>query len=174
MGSLVLFMFVGVAMALLLPFWTAETYGPNDTPHIQFRVVVRAEDAVGDQVLQMVRWDEYIALRVNGNYEIYHSQTEGACPETPFWCQAENIESDKQLIEIRYGQENFYLFNRYYVIGDQIQPVYCRITDRGHAIIGVMSSFVITPILLVFFLYGVKRYKRRRAGRNLPSSENGN
>ena len=174
-GSLALFMLVGVGTALLLPFWMAETYAPHDTPHLQFRVIVRAQDVgSGDQVLQLVRWDEYIDLRANGHYEVYRSQTEGACTETPFWCQAENIDTGKQLIELRYGQENFFLFGRYYVVGDQIQPVYCRITDRGHAMMGVMSSFVITPILLVFFLYGVKRYKRRRAGRNLPSSDNGN
>ena len=163
LGSLILFMFVGVTVALMLPFWSAETYAPNDTPHIQFRVVVRAVDAISaEQVLKVIRWDEYMDLRTTGDLEVYRSEAEGACTDTPFWCQAANVTPDKQFIEMRYGQENFHLINQYYVTGDQIQPVYCRITDRGHAMMGALASFVLTPIILVFSLYVVKRYKRRQ------------
>ena len=162
LGSLILFMFIGVAVALIVPFITAETYAPNDTPHIQFRVVVHAKDKSSDEhVLKVVRWSEYVDSRSAGNFQVYRSDIEGTCTDTPFWCQAENIAPDKQLIELRHGQENFHLFNRYYVIGDQIQPIYFRITDRGHAVMGVMASFVLTPIILVFSMYIVKRYKRR-------------
>lgn len=165
-----LFVFVGVAAALIIPFITAETYTAMDTPHTQFRVVVVVQDPRRNvPVPRMVRWDDFVALRATGNYEVYRSQAEGACTDTPFWCQAKNLESNRQLVELRYGQENFYLFNRYYVAGDQMQPVYCRITDRGHAMMGGLLSLVITPISLVFFRYGVKRYKRHRAERASPS-----
>ncbi len=161
---LVLFLFVFLVVTFTIPFLTAETYEKNETPHSQFRVIVEVNDPFNDQrILRLVRWDEFVASRETEKYKIYRSKAEGNCTDISFWCRAESIEPHKQIIALRYGQENFYIFNRYSVIDDQIHPLYCRIIDPGHAMMGVFLSFILTPIILALFHLGVRRYKRRKS-----------
>ena len=109
--SIALLFAIGVVSAFVAPYFTAESYEDNETPHIQFRILVETTDNENNQtIVRAIRWDEY--LEKIDNYSAYTSPSEGDCSNTPLWCQAKNIDAGKQLIELRYGQENFFLYNK--------------------------------------------------------------
>ena len=63
-------------------------------------------------------------------------------------------------MEVRYSQENYRLFNRYYVIDNEIKTLYCRVIHRGHAVLGGITSVIFTPVALIGFRTCKKRRKR--------------
>lgn len=63
------------------------------------------------------------------------------------------------LVEVRYRQENYRLFNRYYVIDNKIKPLYCRVIHRGHPVLGGKTSVIFTPVALIGFRTCKKRRK---------------
>jgi hypothetical protein len=159
--SISLLFALSVISALIAPYFMAQSYEDNETPHIQFRVLVETNDNDNNQTsVRAVRWDEYIDEI--DNYSAYTSPSEGDCNNVPLWCQAKNIDSRKQLIELRYGQENFFLYNKYYVTNGKITPLYCRITDRGHAMLGFFISIIVTPIALLFSRFCIRKFKNSR------------
>jgi hypothetical protein len=106
---------LSVISALIAPYFMAQSYEDNETPHIQFRVLVETHGNDNNQTsVRAVRWDEY--SEDIDNYTAYISPSDGDCYNAPLWCQAKNIDSGKQLIELRYSQENFFLYNKYYTV----------------------------------------------------------
>lgn len=160
--SLILLFAIGVLSVFVTPYFTAERYADNETPHSQFRILVEFNDNESSQSgVRAVRWNEY-SEKIN-NCVAYRSPSEGICANSPLWCEAKNIEPGKQLIKLRYHQENFFLYNKYYVTDGKIIPLYCRITDRGHAMLGFLISLIITPIAILCFRFFGKRYKYFKA-----------
>jgi len=167
---LILFIFTGVSFAFITPFFSAESYENNATPCSQFRVIVEVKDNINDQtILRSIRWDEFIELRQTANYKIYRSKSEGRCDNISFWCKAKNISPKKQLIELRYAQENFHLYNRYYVVDNKIYPLYCRIMDRGHAMMGGLFSLFGTPVIFLSLRFCVRKYKKKKSNKALST-----
>ena len=156
--SFLIFFAIGIFSVLVTPYITAEHYGDNETPHIQFRVLVKNIDNVNKKTnLHAVKWSEY-SEDIN-DYEAYRSPAEGRCNDCPLWCRAKNISPGKQLIELRYYQENFRLYNKYYVTNEEIIPLYLRIMDRGTAMFGFLVSLIMTPIAVLCFGFFWKRFK---------------
>ena len=156
------FLFVAIAMlsAFATPYLTAEHYRGNETPHGQFRVLVKVFDDADKQTpLRAVTWSEYSEKK--NTYEAYRSLSEGGYSNGPLWCRAKNISPGKQLIELRYNQENFRLYNKYYVTNKAITPLYFRIMDPGNAMLGVFLSLILTPTAVLCFGLFRKRLKKK-------------
>jgi hypothetical protein len=94
------------------------------------------------------------------DYKIYRSKSEGQCSDISFWCQATITGPQKQLIELKYSQENYQLYNKYYVVDGKVEPIYFRIMDRGNAMLGFLISIVFTPVVLLFIRFGVRKLKK--------------
>jgi len=156
---------IGVSSVFITPYFTADRYDDNETPRSLFTVFVETNDNENNQKsVRAVRWSEY-SEKIN-DYKAYRSPSEGKCDNTPLWCQAKNIAPGKQLIELRDHQESFFLYNKYYVTNRKIIPLYCRIMDRGHAVLGFLISIIATLIVLFGFRFFSKRFKKNKAKSN--------
>lgn len=163
--SILLSFAIGISSVFITPYFAAERYEYNETPHGLFTVFVETIDNENNQKsVEAVRWREY-SEKIN-DYKAYRSPSEGKCDNAPLWCQAKNIEPGKQLIELRDRQENFFLYNKYYVTNEKIIPLYCRIMDPGHAMLGFFISIIAFPIVLVSFPFFKKRFKKIKAKSN--------
>ena len=155
------FLFAAIAMlsTFATPYFTAEHYRGSETPHGQFRVLVKVFDDADKQThLRAATWGEYSENIYD--YEVYRSPSEGRCDNCPLWCRAKNISPGKQLIELRYNQENFRLYNKYYVTNEAVIPLYFRIMDPGNAMLGVFLSLILTPTAVLCFGLFRKRLKK--------------
>ena len=94
------------------------------------------------------------------------SPSVGKCDNAPLSCQAKNIEPGKQLIELRDNQENYFLYNRYYVTNEKFIPLYSRIMHPGHAMLGAIISFIVTLIALLYIRFCRNRFKNFEAKSN--------
>lgn len=170
--SFLLFVLIGIFVTFIIPYITAERYEDSETPHREFRVLVEMNDDSNNETsLHAIKWNEYIE-NIN-NYKAYRSPSEGRCYNCPLWCRAKNIQPGKQLIEIRYSQKYFFLYNRYYVTHGEIIPLYFRIADRSNAILGLLISLIMTPIALLCFGLVRKRIKNVNDKSNIALSANG-
>jgi len=163
--SILLLFSIGIFSAFVAPYFTAESYEGNATPDGLFLVLVEINDSENNQTtLRPVRWNEY-SEKIN-NYKAYRSPSEGNCYNSPLWCRAKNIDPGKQLIELRDHQENYFLYNKYYVTNEKIIPLYSRIMDPGHAMLGFFISIIMTPIALLCFRFYRRRFKNYKAKSN--------
>jgi len=159
--ALTLFIVIGIFTTFITPYLTAENYEYNDTPNRSFRIIIEGiEDGNNETILGSVSIDELSELEENVDYKIYRSKSDGQCSDISFWCQATITGPQKQMIELKYSQKNFQLYNKYYVVNGQIEPVYFRIMDRGNAMLGFMISIVFTPVIFMLFRYSVNKLKR--------------
>ena len=157
-------MLIGAFTTIITPYFSAENYSPGDKPNRLFRVIVEiADEETGERVLGSFPMKELVGLQQDVDYTIYRSQSEGQCSGISFWCRATAAGTTKQLIELKYRQENYSLYNKYYLNADIIEPVYFRIMDRGDAIKGFLVSIVLTPIALLLLRFVIKKFRSRKA-----------
>ncbi|CAB5081481.1 hypothetical protein D3OALGA1CA_1291 [Olavius algarvensis associated proteobacterium Delta 3] len=160
--SFALFIGIGVSTAIIVPYLSAENYEGHETPHGQFRVLVEIHDVdSGEKRLRAVKWAEFLERR--DDYRAYRQPEETEVSDGPLWYRIQNITPGKQLIELKYSQENLFLYNTYHVTDERIIPLYFRISDRGDALLGFLTSLIVTPIALFFF-----RHFRRRPDKSIP------
>jgi hypothetical protein len=163
--SIFLFFAIGISSTFVIPYFTAGRYEANETPDGYFIVLVEINDSENHQTLvHAVSWNEYLE-KIN-DYKAYLSPSEGKCDNAPLWCQAKNIEPGKQLIELRDRQENFWLYNKYYVANEKIIPLYSRIMSPGDSMLGFFISFIVTPIVLICIRFYRKRFNNFKAKSN--------
>ena len=163
--SILLWFAIAVFLTFVIPFFTAGRYEANETPDRYFIVLVEFNDSETNQTwVDAVSWN-YYSERIN-DYKAYLSPSEGNCDNAPLWCRAKNIEPGKQLIELRDRQENFWLYNKYYVTNEKITPLYCRIMDPGDSMLGFLLSFIVTPIALLCIRFCIKRFKNSKTKSN--------
>jgi hypothetical protein len=161
LAALILFIFIGIFTIFITPYLTAENYEYDDTPNGSFRVIVASiDDGDNEPILGSISINELSELEENVDYKIYRSKSDGQCSNISFWCQATITGPQKQLIELKYSQENYQLYNKYYVVDGKIEPIYFRIMDRGDAIMGFLISIVFTPVVLLLLRFSVKKLKR--------------
>ena len=158
--ALILFMAIGAFTTIITPYFGAENYNPADRPNRLFRVIVEiADEETGERVLGSFPMKELTGLQKNVDYTIYRSQSDGRCSGISFWCRATAAGPHKQLIELKYSQENYSLFNKYHVDGDKLEPVYFRIMDRGDAMKGFLVSVVLTPVVVLLLRFVIKKFR---------------
>jgi len=161
LAALTLFILIGIFTTFITPYLTAENYEYDDTPNRSFRIIVSGiDDGDNGPILGSISIDELSELEENVDYKIYHSKSNGQCSDISFWCQATITGPKKQMIELKYSQENFQLYNKYNVVDGKIEPIYFRIMDRGNAILGFLISIVFTPIVFLLLRFSVKKLKK--------------
>ena len=159
---LILFMLIGAFTTIITPYFSAENYNPGDKPNRLFRVIVEiADEETGERVLGSFPMKELTGLQQDVDYTIYRSQSDGQCSGTSFWCRATAAGPKKQLIELKYSQENYSLYNKYYVNADKFEPAYFRIMDRGDAMRGFLVSIVLTPAVLLLLRFFLRKFFAR-------------
>lgn len=157
-----LFILIGVLTVLARQYMSVETYSDMESPHPQFRILVGVYDGdINEAGVRAVRLADY--REHNDQYKIYRGSEENGSSIGSLWYKVQHVTSGKQLIKLRYSPENLSLYNEYYVVDEQIIPLYFRISDRGDAILGFFMSLIITPIALLFF-----RHFRRRSDTSIP------
>lgn len=158
--ALILFILIGIVTTFITPYLSAENYEYDDTPNSSFRIIVEGiDDGDNGPVLVSISIYELAGLEENVDYKIYRSKSDGQCSDISFWCQATITGPKKQMIELKYSQENFQLYNKYDVIDGKIEPIYFRIMDRGNAVLGFLISIVFTPVILLLLRFSVKKLK---------------
>ena len=161
LAALILFIGIGVFTIFIAPYLTAENYEYGDTPNGSFRVIVAGvDDGDNEPILGSISINELSELEENVDYKIYRSKSDGRCSNISFWCQATITGPQKQLIELKYSQENYQLYNKYYVVDGKIEPIYFRKMDRGDAILGFLISIVFTPVVLLLLRFSLKKIKK--------------
>ena len=160
--ALILFMLIGAFTTIITPYFSAENYSPGDKPNRLFRVIVEiVDEETGEKGLGSFQIKELTGLQQGADYKLYRSKSGGQCSGISFWCRATAAGFKKQLIELKYSQENYSLYNKYYVDADMFEPVYFRIMDRGSAMGGFLASIVLTPIALLLLRFTVKKFRSR-------------
>ena len=149
--SILLWFAIGVFSTFVIPFFTAGRYEANETPDRYFIVLVEVNDIENNETwVTDVSWNEY-SEKIN-DYKAYLSPSEGNCDNAPLWCKAKNIEPGKQLIELRERQEDFWLYNKYYVTNEKITPLYSRIMSPSDSMLGFFIGFIVIPFLAGYCL----------------------
>jgi hypothetical protein len=64
------------------------------------------------------------------------------------------------LVEVRYRQEKYRLFNRYCVIVDEMEPLPCPVIHPGHAVLGGIIRLIVTPVDQISFRSCKKRRRK--------------
>jgi hypothetical protein len=163
--SIFLFFAIGISSTFVIPFFTAGRYEANETPDGYFIVLVEINDSENNQTfVHDVSWNEYSENIYD--YKPYLSPSEGNCDNAPFECTATNIDPGKQLIELWDRQENYWLYNKYYVTNEKITPLYSRIMSPGDSMLGFFISFIVTPIVLICISFYRKRFNNIKAKSN--------
>ena len=156
---------IGIFSTFVIPFITAGRYEANETPDRYFIVLVEINDSENNQTgVQAVSWNEYFD-KIN-DYKAYLSPSEGNCDNAPLECTAKNIDPGKQLIELRDRQENYWLYNKYYVTNEKIIPLYSRIMSPSDSMLGMFISFIVTPIVIHCINLSRKRFKNIKVKSN--------
>ena len=163
--SILLFFAIGVSSTFVIPFFTAERYEANETPGGNFIVLVGNYDSETNEAwVHAVSWNEYTE-KINV-YKPYLSPSEGNCDNAPLECTATNIDPGKQLIELRERQENYWLYNKYYVTNEKIIPLYSRIMSPSDSMLGFFLAFIVTPIVLLCIRFCRKRFNNFKVKSN--------
>ena len=184
--TIVLFIVVCGSSMLMLSYLSTENYSNSESPHRLFTVVLETfDESLVQTRFDCFKWDDFKKLRAQDNniytnveestcgdrssyreteYSASLSSEDGSCHNISSDFKVENLGFEKQKVILRWAQESYKVQNEYYVVDNQVVPLYFRkLVSDDIAVFGFLLGFAFTIIIVIAFRFSMRRYRKLRA-----------
>jgi hypothetical protein len=170
------FILANVISMLTLSYLSTDHYRNNESTSPFFMVVLEIfPEYLDHKTFVCVQWDDFKELpykdegiyagnfHIRRNYEVFLSETNDSCQNMSSEFEVENIGPGVQKVRLKWREEAFRVENHYSVVDKKIVPLYYReFMSSTIAVFGFLISLVLTPILVSFYSFWKKRYKKSK------------
>ena len=184
--TIVLFIAVCGSSMIMLSYLSTENYDNSEPPHRFFTVVLETfDESLGQKRFDCFKWDGFKEMQFK-DHSIYinvekltcgdrssYRETEyiaslsvedGSCHNLSSDFKVENLGFEKQKVVLRWAQESYRVQNEYYVVDNQVVPLYFRkFLSDDIAINGFLLGVALTLIIIIAFRFYMRRYRKSKA-----------